>query len=87
MTERKQIGGTHYNSLEIQPFDVIDEVAGEHAWIFYFGNALKYLMRYKRKGGVLDLEKAKHYIEILIYKERCPDGGNLPVNGSEAPES
>lgn len=87
MSERKQIGGTHYNQYEIQPFDVIDEVAGEHSWVFYFGNALKYLMRYKSKGGVVDLEKAKHYIEILIRKERSPDGGNLPVDNTEAPES
>jgi hypothetical protein len=78
MTERKQIGGTHYNSKEIQPFDVIEQVAGDHSWVFYFGNALKYLMRFRDKGGVLDLEKAKHYIELLIKKERSPDGGNLP---------
>jgi hypothetical protein len=78
MLPRKQIGGSHYNQYDIQPFDVIDEVAGEHSWVFYFGNALKYLMRYKSKGGILDLEKAKHYIEILIKKERSPDGGNLP---------
>jgi hypothetical protein len=83
MLPRKQVGGSHYNQYDIQPFDVIDEVAGEHSWVFYFGNALKYLMRYKSKGGVLDLEKAKHYIELLIKKERSPDGGNLPATAPE----
>jgi hypothetical protein len=33
------------------------------------GNALKYLMRFKDKGGVEDLRKAKHYIEKLIEME------------------
>jgi hypothetical protein len=33
------------------------------------GNVIKYLTRYKDKGGTADLEKAKHYIELLIELE------------------
>lgn len=33
-------------------------------------NALKYLMRWKNKNGIQDLEKAKWYItELLIYED------------------
>lgn len=73
---RRQVGGDHYLKHKgMQPFDIIDE----YSLNFYAGNALKYLLRYQDKGGILDLEKAKHYIEILIQKERSPDGGDLPA--------
>lgn len=60
-----QIGGTHYKDCAIQPVEYI------HAnGIGYFeGCAIKYLTRWKSKGGVQDLEKAKHYIELLIELE------------------
>lgn len=60
-----QIGGTHYKELAIQPVEYI------HAnGIGYFeGCAIKYLSRWKSKGGIQDLEKAKHYIELLIELE------------------
>ncbi len=69
MEERKQVGGDHYVSHKIQPFDVIDE----YDLSFYEGNALKYLLR--RKGNRLeDLEKAKHYIELCIEREKKTNG-------------
>jgi hypothetical protein len=36
---------------------------------FCEGNAIKYLVRWREKGGVADLEKAKHYIDLLIELE------------------
>lgn len=61
----RQVGGNHYKSKAIQPWDVIESnVMG-----FWDGNALKYLMRYRDKGGVEDLRKAIHYIEKLIELE------------------
>jgi hypothetical protein len=33
---------------------------------FLRGNAIKYLVRYKDKGGVEDLRKARHYLDKLI---------------------
>jgi alpha-ketoglutarate-dependent taurine dioxygenase len=63
-TKAKQIGGTHYQKA-IQPWDIIS------AWEldFWEGNVLKYLLRYRFKDGVKDLEKAKHYLEYLIERE------------------
>lgn len=76
---RRQVGGNHYlRHGNMQPFDIIDE----YELNFYEGTALKYLLRWREKGGVEDLEKAKHFIEILIQKERSPDGGNLPETPS-----
>jgi hypothetical protein len=61
----KQVAGSHYKRA-IQPWEIIDE------WdmCYYAGNILKYLLRYKYKNGVEDLEKAKHYLEYLIKKEK-----------------
>ena len=44
---------------------------------------IKYVSRYKWKGGLKDLEKAKHYIEILIELEG--DGGKLSDQMRELP--
>ena len=58
----KQIGGTHYKEMAIQPSDYI--VKNGIGW--YEGNAIKYLTRHKAKGQRADLEKAIHYIELAI---------------------
>ncbi len=58
----EQVGGSHYKSMKIQPVEFIMA----NNLNFCEGNAVKYLCRYKQKGGVQDLHKAKHYIEILI---------------------
>jgi hypothetical protein len=59
---KKQIGGNHYLKYKISPVEfIIKNNIG-----FVEGNILKYILRFKEKGGVQDLEKAKHYIELLI---------------------
>jgi Protein of unknwon function (DUF3310) len=59
---KKQVAGTHYTDMAIQPAEYI-----YHNDIGYFeGNVIKYVSRWREKGGIEDLEKAKHYIEMLI---------------------
>jgi hypothetical protein len=59
---KKQVGGNHYKKYKIQPVEfIIKNNIG-----FVEGNIIKYILRFKEKGGVQDLEKAKHYIELLI---------------------
>ena len=60
-----QVGGVHYKQFHYETWDVIRD------WgLGYFdGNAVKYLSRWRHKGGVDDLRKAKHYIEKLIENE------------------
>jgi hypothetical protein len=61
----KQVAGTHYKDLPIQPVEYIYANA-----IGYFeGNVIKYVSRWRKKNGIADLEKAKHYIELLIEME------------------
>lgn len=56
-----QVGGDHYSKHNIQPIDVIREYKMD----FFEGNALKYLLRYKEKNGVQDLDKAIDYINMM----------------------
>jgi hypothetical protein len=60
----KQIGGSHYKDMKIQPIDFIIENNLGYA----VGNIIKYIVRYKNKNGVEDLKKARHYLDILIEK-------------------
>jgi hypothetical protein len=63
---KEQISGSHYKNLKIQPVEYI------HAnnLPFIEGNIIKYTTRWRDKGGIKDLEKAKHFIELLIELER-----------------
>ena len=57
-----QVGGDHFKSKAIQPWDYI--IANELGYLE--GNVVKYVSRWKEKGGVDDLRKAQHYLQKLI---------------------
>ena len=57
-----QVGGKHYKGCAIQPIEYCmanNLNACESAIV-------KYITRWKEKGGVQDLEKIKHYVDLLI---------------------
>jgi len=63
-----QEGGSHYKDMPIQPVEYIHKNG-----IGYFeGNVIKYMTRWRKKNGIDDLKKARHYIDLLIELE----GGN-----------
>ena len=84
---KKQIGGSHYKDMKIQPAQFINE----NNLPFAEGNAIKYICRHKHKGEVQDLEKAKHYIDMIIerdYSDQClplPHVFNLNKNPDMTP--
>lgn len=60
-----QVGGSHYTDMTIQPmeYSMANQLdACQHTII-------KYVSRFRQKGGVADLEKAKHVIDMLIEFE------------------
>ena len=61
-SSKKQVGGNHYLKYKIQPVEFIIK----NNLDFCQGSVIKYVLRFKEKGGVQDLLKAKHYIELLI---------------------
>lgn len=61
----RQEGGSHYKDLKIQPIEfVLANGLG-----FCEGNVIKYVTRWRAKGGVEDLRKARHYLDLLIEHE------------------
>jgi hypothetical protein len=65
-----QVGGAHYTSMPIQPWEIVDTWPMEQRLGFYRGNALKYLMRAGAKGGqdaqLEDAKKAEHYCRKMV---------------------
>lgn len=59
-----QIGGNHYD-MPMPPVDYIHA----NGLDFFQGNVVKYISRFRNKGGKEDLLKARHYIDMLIEKE------------------
>jgi hypothetical protein len=62
---KKQIGGSHYRDLRYQPSEFING----NKLLFAEGNAIKYIVRHSKKNGKEDLEKAKHYIDMIIDRD------------------
>lgn len=61
----QQVGGDHYRTMAVQPEAFIHA----NGIGFHEGNAIKYLCRWRKRGGLQDLEKARHYIDLLIHHE------------------
>ena len=64
-----QVGGDHYKDMKIQPSEFINK----NKMQFAEGNAIKYICRHQKKGGKQDLEKAKHYIDMIIERDYGDD--------------
>jgi len=62
---RTQVSGDHYRYHAIQPIEYIHA----NGIPFAEGNIIKYVTRWRDKGGIKDLEKARHYIDLLISLE------------------
>ena len=60
-----QVGGGHYKDRAIQPIEYIHA----NGLSFIEGSVVKYITRWRDKGGVADLEKIKHYVDLLIELE------------------
>ncbi|MDP7647772.1 MAG: DUF3310 domain-containing protein [Candidatus Woesearchaeota archaeon] len=61
----EQVGGRHYKDMKIQvvEFCHINNIG------YMEGNVIKYVTRYKQKNKIQDLEKARHYIDLIIQME------------------
>lgn len=67
----KQIGGEHYQHMEIQPTEFIEK----NKLSFLEGCVVKRICRHRRKNGREDLEKIKHEVDMII-ELHYPEGDN-----------
>jgi hypothetical protein len=65
----KQIGGSHYKDMAIQPIEYIHK----NGLGFCEGNIVKYITRWKTKNGIEDLKKVIHYAELMIQMENASE--------------
>ena len=65
----KQIGGSHYQKFKIQPSKFVIE----NELLYPEGCAIKYIIRHRLKGKKQDLEKAIHFIEMIIERDYPKD--------------
>jgi|TARA_B110000444_G_scaffold124721_1_gene117195 hypothetical protein len=61
----EQVDGNHYKKMKIQPAYFINENRLE----FAEGNAIKYICRHKSKGKSKDIEKAIHYLQMILERD------------------
>lgn len=61
----QQQGGSHYQKYKIQPIEFIQA----NGLDFLQGSVVKYVVRHKDKNGRQDLEKARHFIDLMIELE------------------
>lgn len=77
----KQEGGDHYKSMAIQPVEYI--YANNLG--YFEGCVIKYVSRWRNKNGIEDLNKAKHFIDLLIeldQNDMC-DASQAPCNDDD----
>lgn len=73
---KTQVSGDHYKGMAIQPVEFIYS----NGIGYMEGNVIKYVSRWRSKGGIADLEKAKHYIELLIELESKSNQSSVESN-------
>ena len=64
-TLSSQVDGNHYTTMKIQPAEFINE----NKILFAEGNAIKYICRHQKKGKRKDIEKAIHYLEMILERD------------------
>jgi hypothetical protein len=67
LASTRQVAGTHYRDMGVQPWDVVDTWPREQKIGYYRGGALKYLMRMGSKDeSAQEIAKGQHYMEKLL---------------------
>jgi hypothetical protein len=60
------VNPSHYKQGGIECIEAIKAATGDGFIGYVWGNVLKYLWRWPKKGGVDDLKKARWYLDRLI---------------------
>jgi hypothetical protein len=69
----RQVGGDHYHRHVLEHWDIVALFNLD----YYQGQITKYIMRWKDKAGIQDLEKARHFIDKYIEVEKLRAIGEL----------
>lgn len=74
----RQVGGSHYKGEgKVEHWDIV----AQHDLDYFQGQITKYVMRWRLKGGIQDLEKARHFLDKYIELETAKQ----PTKGTPLP--
>jgi len=62
LANETQVGGKHYKGVAIQHWDMV----AANGLGYFEGQVSKYVTRWRKKNGLEDLNKAKHFLQKLI---------------------
>lgn len=74
----RQVGGSHYKTGGEEHWDRVSRLGLD----YFQGQITKYVERWKKKNGVQDLEKARHFLDKYIELNSAKSDGESP--GAEA---
>jgi hypothetical protein len=78
MANERQVGGEHYKTGGLEHWDIVARFKLD----YFQGQITKYVMRWRRKNGIQDLEKARHFLDKYIELARAESGdGSEPGPG------
>lgn len=78
---KTQVAGIHYQS-KMQHWDIV----AEHQLDYFQGQITKYVMRWKLKNGVQDLEKAQHFLSKYIELVQAGVYKRTPITPDPVPQ-
>ena len=78
---KTQVAGSHYQS-KMQHWDIV----AEHQLDYFQGQITKYVMRWKLKNGVQDLEKAQHFLAKYIELAKAGTYKRTPATPEPVPQ-
>lgn len=78
----KQVAGSHYKSLPIQPV----EFCQRNGLGFCESSVVKYVARHREKNGRQDIEKAIHFLELLLELEYSEASVHVGVDLAKGPD-
>lgn len=71
----RQVGGTHYKGEgKVEHWDIVAQWGLD----YFQGQITKYVMRWRAKGGIQDLEKARHFLDKYIELEKAKVEAEVP---------
>lgn len=79
----RQEGGDHYKTPgKIEHWDLVIM----YGWDYFQGQITKYVMRWRKKGGIQDLKKARHFLDKYIESEEAKAALQASTNQQSASE-
>jgi uncharacterized protein DUF3310 len=75
-------GSVHYKKLKIEPIEYIEE----NNLPFHEGEIVKYITRWRDKGGIKDLEKVEWYVHRLMEREQKKLNPNIMLKADMSEE-